>query len=325
MVDLDTLVLLICRRLTGLALLALGLTSCTGLVFQPMRELVLTPGEIGLAWREVEFPTADGVRLDGWFLPARGPRQGSVLFLHGNAENISTHIASVAWLPAAGFDVLLFDYRGYGRSGGEPTLGGLQQDFAAALRTLLAMPEVDPERIVVLGQSLGGALAITGLAASPDRRRVRALVVEGAFTSLRALAREKLAGFWLTWPLQWPLSLTIDDRYRPIDVIGELAPMPILIIQGETDQVVPRQQGIALFEAAGQPKQLWLLPETGHIQAFARTENQRRLRDYLEGILATALRSPAARPAARPARRRRAPVAAAGDRRPQSPAARARP
>ncbi len=116
--------------------------------------------------------------------------------------------------------------------------------------TLLAMPEVDPERIVVFGQSLGGALAITALAASPDRSKVRALVVEGAFTSLRALAREKLAGFWPTWPLQWPLSLTIDDRYRPIDVIGELAPLPILIIQGEADQVVPSHHGIALFEAA---------------------------------------------------------------------------
>ena len=290
-----------------------------------MRELVLTPGEIGLDWREVAFTTADGVRLDGWFLPASAPHLGSVLFLHGNAENISTHIASVAWLPGAGFDVFLFDYRGYGRSQGEPSLDGLQEDFAAALRTLLAMPDADPERIVVFGQSLGGALAITGLAASPDKSRVRALVVEGAFTSLRALAREKLAGFWLTWPLQWPLGLTIDDRYRPVDVIGELAPMPVLIIQGEADQVVPRDQGIALFEAAGQPKQLWLLPETGHIQAFARIDNRRRLRAYLEEILATAPRSPAARPAPRRGRRHRAPVAAAGDRRPQSPAARARP
>jgi uncharacterized protein len=325
MVDLAALVLLIRRRLAGLAVLALALTSCTSLVFQPMRELVLTPGEIGLDWREVAFTTADGVRLDGWFLPARAPRQGSVLFLHGNAENISTHIASVAWLPGAGFDVFLFDYRGYGRSQGEPSLDGLQEDFAAALRTLIAMPAADPERIVVFGQSLGGALAITGLAASPDKSRVRALVVEGAFTSLRALAREKLAGFWLTWPLQWPLGFTIDDRYRPVDVIGELAPMPVLIIQGEADQVVPREQGIALFEAAGQPKQLWLLPDTGHIQAFARIDNRRRLRAYLEETLATPPRAPAARPAPRRGRRRRAPVAAARDRRPQSPAARARP
>jgi uncharacterized protein len=324
MVDLAALVFLR-RRLLGLTLLAASLAGCTGLVFQPMQELILAPDELGLAYRDVEFTTADGVRLDGWFLPARAPRQGSVLFLHGNAQNISTHIANVAWMPAAGFDVFLFDYRGYGRSAGEPGLDGLEQDFKAALRTLRAMPEADRERIVVFGQSLGGALAITALADSPDRSKVRALVVEGAFTSLRALAREKLADTWLTWPLQWPLSLTIDDRWRPIDVIGKLAPLPVLIIQGEADEVVPRQHGIALFEAAQEPKQLWLLPDTRHIQAFERTENRRRLREYLVGVLATARPAPAARPALRPAPRRRAPPAAAADRRPRNPGAPARP
>jgi fermentation-respiration switch protein FrsA (DUF1100 family) len=287
MVDFAALVFLR-RHLFGLVLLATGLAGCTGLVFQPMHELILTPDELGLVYRQVEFTTADGVRLDGWFLPARAPRQGSVLFLHGNAENISTHIASVAWMPAAGFDVFLFDYRGYGRSAGQPSLDGLEQDFRAALRTLIAMPAADPERIVVFGQSLGAALAIIALADPQDRSKVRALVVEGAFTSLRALAREKLAGAWLTWPLQWPLSLTIDDRYRPIDAIGSLSPLPVLIIQGEADRVVPRAHGIALFEAAREPKQLWLLPGTGHIQAFARIENRRRLREYLNGVLATA-------------------------------------
>jgi pimeloyl-ACP methyl ester carboxylesterase len=179
---------------------ALLLAGCTGLIFQPLPDHLLTPDRIGLPWRDVAFTTADGVRLHGWFLPASAPRQGSVLLLHGNAENISTHIASVAWLPGAGFDVLLFDYRGYGRSVGSPTLDGLHDDFAAALATLFALPEVDPRRVVVLGQSLGGALAITGLASSPRRRAVRALVVEGAFTSYRALAQEKLADFWPTWP-----------------------------------------------------------------------------------------------------------------------------
>jgi alpha-beta hydrolase superfamily lysophospholipase len=149
---------------------ALLLAGCTGLIFQPLTDHLLTPDRIGLAWRDVAFTTADGVRLHGWFLPASAPRQGSVLFLHGNAENISTHIASVAWLPDAGFDVLLFDYRGYGRSAGRPSLDGLQRDFDAALGTLLAMPEVDPQRVVVFGQSLGGALAITALASSPRKR-----------------------------------------------------------------------------------------------------------------------------------------------------------
>lgn len=312
------------RRAFGV-LLSLALAGCTGLVFQPMTPHVLTPDQLGLDYRDVEFTAADGVRLHAWFLPASAPRQGSVLFLHGNAQNISTHIASVAWLPGAGFDVFLLDYRGYGRSSGEPDLDGLHLDFAAALDTLLAMPEVDPERVVVLGQSLGGALAITALADSRHKHQVRALVVEGAFTGYRALAREKLDGFWLTWPLQLPLGLTIDDRYRPVERIGELAPLPILIIQGEADPIVPAHHGLALFDAAKEPKQLWLLPDTGHIQAFAETENRRRLRDYLDGILNPAPRPPAVRRVPRHGPSHRAPAGVAAARRPQTPAARARP
>jgi uncharacterized protein len=285
MVDLAALVLLI-RALPILAGLALALGGCTGLIFQPMRELVLTPDQIGLDYREVEFEAADGVRLHGWYLPARAPRRGSILFAHGNAQNISTHIASVGWLPARGFEVLLFDYRGYGRSEGSPSLAGLHLDFEAALETLLARPGIDPDRVVVFGQSLGGSLAITALAALPRRQQVRALIVEGAFTSYRLLATEKLAGFWLTWPFQVPLGLTIDDGYRPVDVIGELAPMPLLIVHGEEDWVVPPNHAIALYEAARPPKTLWLIPGAGHIGAFATAATRNELLDYLTSALA---------------------------------------
>jgi uncharacterized protein len=280
MVDFAALVLLI-RALPVLGGLALALGGCTGVIFQPMHQLVLTPDQIGLDYEEVEFAAADGVRLNGWFLPARAPRRGSILFLHGNAQNISTHIASVAWLPAEGFDVLLFDYRGYGRSDGSPSLAGLHLDFDAALKALLARPEIERNKVIVFGQSLGGSLAVTGLAASPRRQQVRALIVEGAFTSYRALAQEKLAGFWLTWPVQAPLSLTIDDRYRPIDVIGELAPLSLLIVHGEADRIVPAEHAVALYEAARPPKTLWLVPGAGHIAAFTTAANRAELVAYL--------------------------------------------
>ena len=175
--------------------------------------------------------------------------------------------------------MLLFDYRGYGQSEGSPSLAGLHLDFEAALQALLARPEIERDTVIVFGQSLGGSLAITALAASPRRQQVRALIVEGAFTSYRALAREKLAGFWLTWPLQAPLGLTIDDRYRPIDVIGELAPLPLLIVHGEADRVVPPDHAVALYEAARPPKTLWLVPGAGHIAAFTTAANRAELVD----------------------------------------------
>jgi fermentation-respiration switch protein FrsA (DUF1100 family) len=268
-------------RLACVFALLLNITGCTGFFFQPLKEHVFDPATVGFSYRDVNFEAADGTALHGWFFPAEGEQRGSLLFLHGNAENISTHFANVAWLTGAGFDVLAFDYRGYGRSSGSPDLAGLHQDAAAALESLIAQPEADPDRIAVLGQSLGGAVALGAVAESPHKGRLRALVVEGAFSDYRALAREKLAAFWLTWPLQWPLSLTIDNRYSPKAAAGALSPLPLLIIHGEEDDIVPPAHGDMLFEAAGEPKAIWRLPETGHIQAFATIEMRERLAAYL--------------------------------------------
>jgi len=133
-------------------------------------------------FEQIDIPRADGARQFAWVMPepTASAEAPWVLFLHGNAENISTHFANVAWLPAAGFNVLALDYRGYGGSAGTPSLAGAQLDIDAAMRELLARRDVDPARIVVLGQSLGGALAIHYLAHSRYREHVCALVSDSA-------------------------------------------------------------------------------------------------------------------------------------------------
>lgn len=282
------------RRLAIVLVLFLS-GGCTQLFFQPMKEQVLDPHQFGWDYRDVEFAASDGVRLHGWYFPASGQQVGSILFLHGNAENISTHFTSVAWLARSGYAVLAIDYRGYGRSQGSPDLDGVHLDIAAGLDALLGMPGTDPDRVVVLGQSLGGALALTAMAQSPFRDRLRAVIVEGAFSGYRAIVREKLAQLWLTWPLQWPLGLTIDDRYDPTAAAAALKGVPLLIIQGEDDLIVPPHHGEILYEAAHQPKDIWMLAGTGHIQAFADPANRQRLLSYLKSRLA----SPALLPAGR--------------------------
>lgn len=279
----DNLILM--RRLLAIGMLAVNLLGCNGVFFQPYGAHVQTPDNLDLAYEDVHFGASDGTRLHGWFLPAQGRAQGTILFLHGNAENISTHIMSVRWLPARNFNVFLLDYRGYGASEGEPTFPKVQDDVDSALKMLIARPGLDPDRIVVFGQSLGGAIAIYNVAHSPYRRHIRALAVESAFSSHRRITREKLSGFWLTWPLQYPLSWTVTDKYSPAKAVADVSPIPLLIIHGDQDRIVPVEHGKRLFELAREPKQLWIVPGGGHILAFQHQKYRDRFVDYLNDVL----------------------------------------
>ena len=268
-------------RTVAAVLLVLLATGCTSVFFQPDRTLFQTPGLYGLEYQPVELHAADGTELFAWFLPARGKALGSVLYLHGNGQNISTQFANVAWMPAAGFNVLALDYRGYGGSQGEPTLPGVQLDIDAAMQALLRRPDVDPERVVVFGQSLGGALAVYYVAHSRFRGSVRALVVDSAFSDYERIGREKLAAAVITWPFQWFASLAIDNRYSPEASVGLLSPIPALFIHGDADGIVPLHHSQRLFELAGFPKELWVVPGAGHIQAIQSKELRARLAEYL--------------------------------------------
>jgi uncharacterized protein len=259
--------------------------GCTSVFFQPQNIQYLTPDKIGLEYEEVNFRSSDGTELFGWFLPAQGVAKGTVLFLHGNAENISTHIGSVYWLPAQHYNVFLPDYRGYGGSQGSPSLAGLRDDINSAMAYLLRRTDIDTTRIVVLAQSLGGALGIYTVAESPYRNNIRALIAESAFADFRRIVCEKLDSFWLTWPLQWPLSLTIDNDFSPLPVVHRISPIPLLIIHGEHDNVVPLSHGQSLFAAAAEPKEIWELPAIGHIAALKHAEYRTRLLDYLTRVM----------------------------------------
>lgn len=258
------------------------LAGCTGNFFQPDRRLFATPANLGLGYQPVTLRAADGTELFAWFLPARGAVRANVLFLHGNAENISTHFANVAWMPGAGFNVLALDYRGYGGSEGRPSLAGMQLDVDAAMRALLERPDARGRPVVVLGQSLGGALAIYYVAHSRYRDRICALVADSAFSDYRRIVSEKLAGFALTWPLQWLPALTVDNEYSPERAVAAVSPIPLLLIHGEADAIVPASHAQRLFTRAAQPKALWLVPGAAHIAAMRDVAVRERLTGYLE-------------------------------------------
>lgn len=249
--------------------IALAGTGCAGRFFYyPDHRVYQTPDQSGLRYEEVSFTSRDGTPLTGWFVPAVKKPIGTVIHFHGNAQNMTAHFSYVDWLPAEGFQVFTFDYRGYGRSGGAPTRRGLYEDCLSALDYIKSRPDVDTSRLVVLGQSLGGANALYALGKNPQSG-VKAVAIDSTFYSYRSITRDVIAGIPLLRWLRWPLSLiVIGNDHSPGSVIDQLSPTPLLLIHGTADRVIPYRHAEALFTAAREPKQLWTIENGQHTDAF---------------------------------------------------------
>lgn len=238
------------------------MTGCDGLFYHPNRRDYGSPRAYGLTYESVFFPAADGVRLHGWFMHAKTRPVGTLLHFHGNAGNISGHFHHVSWLPAAGWNVFVFDYRGYGRSEGRVTRAGTIADGHAALDYLLTRPDVDRARIAAFGQSLGGAV---GIVVTAERPEIHGLATDGAFDSYPGIAawhvRRNPLLLAVAW---WVPRLLVDKTFEPIDYVGRIAPRPLLIMHGTNDQVVDPAMARRLYEAAGEPKELWMLEGVDH-------------------------------------------------------------
>lgn len=214
---------------------------------------VPSPGELGAKGVEdVTFATEDGLRLGGWFLrPQDAPTGDTAVVFNGNAGHRAYRLSLGRALADAGIATLLFDYRGYGDNPGSPTETGLARDARAARRYLASRPDVDPRRLVYVGESLGAAVAL-GLALEHPPR---ALVLRSPFTSLGDVGAHH---YWFL-PVRWLLR----DRYASLSRVRQLH-VPLLVITAEHDSIVPADQSRRLYAAAPGPKRLLVLPGVDH-------------------------------------------------------------
>lgn len=247
--------------------------GCDHVFYQPLREMVDSPKKQGIEFEEFTIISADGEKLDGWWLYSkREASNGTFVQFHGNAENMSTHYRSLAWVTDAGFDLVVFDYRGYGTSTGTPEREMLVKDGIQLLDWVLKKSKA-PD-IFLVGQSLGGAVVVPVLAKSPSER-VKLLVLDSTFDSYRKVARDKLAGFFLTWPFQYPLSYLVSDEFSPQDFIADIS-TPILFIHSKSDPVVPYARGLSLFEKVKYKAGKWEFDQSSHTAGFHIPELQFR-------------------------------------------------
>ena len=264
------------KTLVGaLLLLALGYAALVTLLWLrqenmlflpniPSRQLVATPADVGLGYEALRLATADGETLDAWFVPA-SPERAVLLFFHGNAGNISHRLDSLRIFHALGLSVLIFDYRGYGRSSGHPSEQGTYEDARAAWRHLVGERGVAAERIVLFGRSLGGAVA-TRLAAE---HQPAGLIVESTFRSVPALAAE------IYWFL--PVRSLARLEYPAERLIGSVQ-APVLVVHSTEDEIIPFHHGEALHAAAGSSARLLAL-RGDHNTGFMLSATA-----YLEGL-----------------------------------------
>ncbi len=266
----------------SLLLLLVLLCSCSSLFYLPSKEVATTPAEIGLPYEPISLVNHDEPTLSAWFLPSNIPSAPTVLFLHGNAGNMGSHLASVYWLPHEGFNVFMFDYRGYGSSQGSASLEGAHRDILRAVDYLRSRQELTKHGLILYGQSLGATMALS-TAARPELHDVfSTIVAESPFASYSVIAAEKAALLWLTYPFQWLVRLSISDAYSPNRQIEGLRGPPILLIAGGRDQTVPQHHTEQIYTLLDKNPLYWVYPEADHLGIFQSADRRKRLARYFE-------------------------------------------
>ncbi len=220
--------------------------------YYPLRAIEYTPKDIGLQFEDVILTAKDGVQISGWFIPSQSPR-AVVLFCHGNGGNISHRLQKIMVLNRLNLDVLIFDYRGYGKSKGRPSENGLYLDAEAVYDYLRNKKKIPPRKIIGYGESLGGAV----IAELALRRELGSIIMESSFTSVPDMAKTVapfIPGF------------VYKGRFDSLSKIKNIG-YPKLILHSTDDEIVPFEYGRRLFDNAEEPKE-FIEMKGGHNDTF---------------------------------------------------------
>jgi uncharacterized protein len=225
-------------------------------LFVPTQTIEQTPAKYGLTYKAVWLPIGDqGNRLYAWWIPAQSKTAPTVLYCHGNGHNVGEVSELASRFHKMGLSVFAFDYRGYGKSEGEfPSETAIYADAERAWDYLIKDQKIPPEKIVIYGHSLGGAIAINLATQHPN---AGGLIVQSSFTTALEMAKRN----W--WTAIVPVNVLMNQRFESISKVSQLQ-MPVLYLHGTADTLIPFEMSQRLFEKTRSPKQLKLFPGAGH-------------------------------------------------------------
>lgn len=265
--------------LADLAEMVLGKNGGNKLFYFPTEHSPRSPEEFGLRFEDVFFDSEDGTKLHGWFMKPEAEKasKGTVVFSHGNAGAVGYHIGFLDWFVKAGYQVLLYDYRGYGKSKGVIKREGLLKDVRGALKYVAGRKDVDASKLISFGHSLGGAKSLAALG-EKKVPGVKAVISYAGFASYRDMAK---------WVAGDTGARLVTDELAARDLVAKIAPVPVLIIHGTRDGTVPLQQGELLFQKAKEPKTFFKIDGGGHNSALAfnNGEYQKKVLKWLDQVM----------------------------------------
>jgi alpha-beta hydrolase superfamily lysophospholipase len=271
----------------GAAALCLALVGCNHLFYFPDKTLYVDPSEYKIKYNKTQLPLPDGTSISLWHFPAERSETGCksqnkklVLHFHGNAQNVSTHFGQLYWLSKQNIDYVIWDYPGYGESGGDANRKSIHNATMTLLDALHdgSIGQFQNHQLYLYAQSLGGAILLGALPDLKSKKNIQRIFIESSFISYRRIGKNKLASTWVTWPLQWLAYLAISDNHSGYNKLSGLSLPKTIVLHGTADTVVPFEEGQFLFQQLPEPKEFWAIDGGQHLGLLnANTKTPERL------------------------------------------------
>ncbi|WP_342776350.1 alpha/beta hydrolase [Leptospira semungkisensis] len=234
------------------------------MLYHPTRDTYIEPQKLGFQPERFFLKMKDGNLVRVWIFKPKGKAKASILQFHGNGENMSSHYVTLVWLVERGYELITWDYRGYGESEGEADKQKIYEDSKEILDFAQERARKAGIPWIVYGQSLGGAIALRGVGEMKSKEGLLLVIADGSFAYYSHVAKTIADKVFFT-PIGYLVGLFFSDKFSPGDVIAEISPVRLLLVHGTEDEVVSFPNGMELFEKAKDPKIFWEIKGARHL------------------------------------------------------------